>query len=52
MLVGDVEELVDKANQSAHAVQTGYHQEKFLAFSHVNSPAHLIRLLAAEGRPQ
>ncbi|GAB4818836.1 hypothetical protein N2152v2_005882 [Parachlorella kessleri] len=42
-LVGDVEELVDRANRTAHTLQAEYHQEKFQAFPHVDSPARLIR---------
>eukprot|EP00887_Chlorella_sp_A99_P004054 scaffold11.g4054.t1 len=47
MLVGDVEELVERASRNAQAVQAGYHAHKFQPFPHVESPAHLIKLLVA-----
>lgn len=43
MLVGDVEELADVADQSAHAMQAQYHAEKFKTFAHMDSPDRLIR---------
>ncbi|KAI3432571.1 hypothetical protein D9Q98_004120 [Chlorella vulgaris] len=48
-LVGDVEEMVGRANRSAQAVQAEYHAEKFRPFPHVNSPARLIRELVRPG---
>jgi len=53
MLVGDVEELADAADQSAHAMQAQYHAEKFKTFAHMDSPERLIRNIlrpAAVGR--
>ncbi|KAL4439014.1 hypothetical protein ABPG77_006951 [Micractinium sp. CCAP 211/92] len=50
-LVGDVEELVERASRAAAAVQAEYHAEKFRAFPHVNSPARLIRELVRAPGP-
>ncbi|KAL4452643.1 hypothetical protein ABPG75_008305 [Micractinium tetrahymenae] len=50
-LVGDVEELVERASRAAAAVQAEYHAEKFRAFPHINSPARLIRELVRAPGP-
>lgn len=45
LLVGDVEELVERANREAGEMQARYHAQRFQTFPHVNSPAHLIKAL-------
>lgn len=45
LLVGDVEELVVRANHSAQAMQAQVHAQRFSTFLHINSPAHLIKAL-------
>jgi hypothetical protein len=52
MLVGDVAELVDRANRSAKAVHADYHKEKFKTFEHVDSPAVLIGALTRRQPPK
>mmetsp|Transcript_35010 Transcript_35010/g.99239 ORF Transcript_35010/g.99239 Transcript_35010/m.99239 type:complete len:314 (-) Transcript_35010:97-1038(-) len=50
-LVGGVEVLLQKAEQTCAVMQAEYHQRKFQGYPHVNSPAALIKGLARRGPP-
>lgn len=45
MLVGNIEDLIDRANRTAQEVQIQNHQRRFRAFKHMNSPARLIKAI-------
>ena len=45
LVVGEMEDLVDRAHETAQEAQIKVHNERFKAFPHMNSPAKLIRAL-------
>ncbi|KFM28382.1 hypothetical protein F751_5295 [Auxenochlorella protothecoides] len=51
MLTADVASLVESAGVQARAAQHEFHQERFRAFSHVDSPARLIQALTQPPLP-
>lgn len=51
MLTADVATLVEGAGAEARAAQREFHQERFRAFSHVDSPARLIQALTQAPLP-
>eukprot|EP00890_Picochlorum_soloecismus_P003675 jgi/Picsp_1/4308/NSC_01816-R1_hypothetical protein CHLREDRAFT_144129 [Chlamydomonas reinhardtii] len=45
LVVGNIEDLIEQANEKAALAQKQYHSERFKTFPHVNSPARLIKAI-------
>lgn len=45
LIVGNIEDLIEKANDKANEAQQKYHSERLKAFPHINSPAKLIKAI-------
>lgn len=45
MLIGNMEDLIEKAQDTMHEAQTQLHAQRLKAFPHVYSPARLIRAI-------
>ena len=50
-LVGNIEDLIDRANQTAQEVHVQHHKKRFEKFPHVDSPKFLIKKIMAPGGP-
>jgi hypothetical protein len=49
-LVGNIEDLIDRANATAQEVHVQHHKKRFENFPHVDSPKFLLRkIMAPEG---
>lgn len=51
MIVGNIEDLIEKSTEQANEAQKEYHSERFKAFPHINSPARLIKAIIRK-RPE
>ena len=51
MLVGNIEDLIDRANLIAQEVHMEHHKKRFERFPHVDSPKFLIKKLLGPGGP-
>lgn len=51
LVVGNIEDLIEQANEKAALAQKKYHNERFKAFPHVNSPARLIKAIVHRKDP-
>jgi hypothetical protein len=45
LVVGNIEDLIEKANRKALDAQKNLHSKRYQAYPHVNSPARLIRAI-------
>lgn len=52
LVVGNIEDLIEQANEKAAIAQKKYHSERFKAFPHVNSPARLIKAIVHRKDPE
>lgn len=52
LVVGNIEDLIEQANEKATLAQKRYHSERFKAFPHVNSPARLIKAIVHRKDPE
>lgn len=49
MLVGNIEDLIDRAHQTAQEVHMEHHKKIFESFPHVDSPKFLIKKILGPG---
>ena len=45
LIVGNIEDLIDKANKKTRDAQKALHAERYKEYPHVNSPARLIKAI-------
>jgi len=51
LVVGNIEDLVDRANETMREVTKQHHDQKFKSLPHFNSPARLIRAIVRQPPP-
>jgi hypothetical protein len=51
MLLGTMEDLIDRTNATTERVRTSFHHRRFDAFPYINSPRNLIRAIVQHALP-